>query len=332
MSLEVLWFVLIAVLWTVFFFLEGFDFGVGVLQFFLGKNERERGTYIYAIGPHWDGNEVWLLTAGGAMFAAFPSWYATFFNALYMPLAILLLALIVRGVSFEIRHRANFPKIRFVCDVALASSSFLATLLVGVALADMVVGIPIENGNFTGTFFDLITPYALFGGILGFFLFLTNGALFLTLKIEGKLQERACVFSKKITIVCAVIFAIAAALTWEYSVIGLVSFVLVLGAAFFCFKHYFVIAFILVALCTACSVAALFYFMFPDVLVSSIQAHPLSDMDNNLTIWNSCSSEYTLKIMSIAAVVLVPIIVAYQIWSYYVFRKRISPRDTNTEG
>ncbi|MCL2208477.1 MAG: cytochrome d ubiquinol oxidase subunit II, partial [Fibromonadales bacterium] len=196
MSLEVLWFVLIAVLWVGFFFLEGFDFGVGILQFFLGKNERERGTYIYAIGPHWDGNEVWLLTAGGATFAAFPMWYAAFFSALYVPLVILLLALIVRGACFEIRHRADFPEARFVCDVALAVGSLLAALLMGVAMANFTIGIPIENGNFTGTFFDLVKPYALFGGVLGLSLFLTNGALFLTLKIEGELQLRAFKLAK----------------------------------------------------------------------------------------------------------------------------------------
>ena len=325
MSLEILWFVLIAVLWVGFFFLEGFDFGVGILQFFLGKNERERGTYIYSIGPHWDGNEVWLLTAGGAIFAAFPFWYATLFSALYLPFVILLLALIVRGVCFEIRHRANFPKVRFACDMALAFGSFLPALLSGVAMANLIIGIPIENGNFTGTFFNLVTPYALFGGVLGFSLFLTNGALFLTLKIEGELQERAYRFSKIAVVIAVILFAIATVWVWKYSIICVFSLVLILAAMLLVFRHYLRMAFVLVALCTACSVAALFYAMFPNVLVSSISP------DQSLTIWNSASSAYTLKLMSIVAAIFVPIILAYQIWSYYVFRKRISPRNANIE-
>ncbi len=326
MSLEVLWFVLIAVLWVGFFFLEGFDFGVGILQLFLGKSERERGTYIYTISPHWDGNEVWLLTAGGAIFAAFPSWYATLFSALYLPFVILLLALIIRGVCFEIRHRANLSKFRFVCDIALALGSFFPALLTGVAMANLAIGIPIENGNFTGTFFDLVKPYALLGGLLGFSLFLTNGALFLTLKIEGELQERARRFSKIAIALSVTLFAIVTILIREHSAICLIPLILISIAGLLVFRGYLKTAFILVALCTACSVAALFYSMFPNVLVSSISP------DHNLTIWNAASSAYTLKLMSIAAAIFVPIVLAYQIWSYYVFRKRISPRSVNIEA
>jgi cytochrome d ubiquinol oxidase subunit II len=325
MSLEVLWFVLIAVLWAGFLFLEGFDFGVGILQFFLGKNERERGTYISSIAPHWDGNEVWLLTAGGAMFAAFPFWYATLFSALYLPFVILLLALIIRGVCFEIRHRANHHKPRSICDAALMISSSLPSLLVGVAMMDLAIGIPVDaSGNFTGTFFDLVKPLALFGGILGFSLFLTNGALFLTLKIEGELQTRAYNFSKYSVIVSVVLFAIATVLLYKYSVICMASFVLILAAAVLVFRQHQKTAFFCVALCTVCSVAALFYAIFPNVLVSSIA-------ENSLTVWNAASSAYTLKIMSIVAAIFVPIILLYQIWSYYIFRKRISPRNANLE-
>jgi cytochrome d ubiquinol oxidase subunit II len=327
MSLEVLWFIIIAVLWIGFFFLEGFDFGVGILQFFLGKNERERGTYIYSISPHWDGNEVWLLTAGGAIFAAFPSWYATFFSALYLPFVILLLALIVRGACFEIRHRATFQNARFICDAALAISSFFPALLAGVAMANLVVGIPIdERSNFAGTFFDLITPPALLGGVLGLSLFLANGALFLTLKIEGELQERAYKFSKTAILICAFLFALTTALAWKYSAICFVSLILILIAAYLTFKRFLIIAFILVAFCTASSIAALFHALFPNVLVSSIAAA------NDLTIFNSTSSAYTLNLISIMAAIFVPIILAYQIWSYYIFRKRITPRNANING
>ncbi|MCL1967073.1 MAG: cytochrome d ubiquinol oxidase subunit II [Fibromonadales bacterium] len=325
MSLEIVWFALIAVLWAGFLFLEGFDFGVGILQFFLGKNERERGTYITSISPHWDGNEVWLLTAGGAMFAAFPFWYATFFSALYLPLVILLLALITRGVCFEIRHRSNIEKPRFICDTALMVSSSLASLLINVALMNLAIGIPIDiGGNFTGTFFDLVKPLALFGGILGLSLFLTNGALFLTLKIEGELQTRAYNFSRYSVIVSAFLFAVAAVLLYKYSVICIASFVLISSSAVLVFKQHLKTAFICVALCSACSVAALFHAIFPYVLVSSIA-------ENSLTVWGAASSAYTLKIMSIVAAIFVPIILVYQIWSYYIFRKRISPRNVNLE-
>ncbi|MDR3001276.1 MAG: cytochrome d ubiquinol oxidase subunit II [Fibromonadaceae bacterium] len=321
MSLEILWFMLIAFLWTGFLFLEGFDFGVGILQLFLGKNERERRTYISSISPHWDGNEVWLLTACAAMFAAFPSWYASFFSALYLPFVFLLLALIVRGVSFEFRHRANFSSARIACDIALAAGSLVSALLIGIAMANLVIGIPIENGNFTGTFSALVKPYALFGGVLGLSLFLTNGALFLSLKIEGELKERAQSFAKVSVMVSVILFAIATVLAWEHSLICIVPFVLILLAAILVFKRFSKIAFIFVGLCTACSVAALFYTMFPNVLISSIPEH-------SLTVFNSASSEYTLKIMSIIAAIFFPVTLAHQIWSYYVFRKRISPRNT----
>lgn len=326
MSLEILWFVLIAVLLAGFLFLEGFDFGVGILQFFLGKNERERGTYIASISPHWDGNEVWLLTAGGAMFAAFPYWYATLFSTLYLPFVFLLLALIVRGVCFEIRHRANFEKPRFVCDVALMVSSSLPSLLIGIAMINLIIGIPIDvSGNFIGTFFDLVKPLALFGGILSLSLFVTNGALFLTLKIEGELQTRAYNFSKYSVIASAFLFAVATILWCKYSTICIVSFALIFLAAFLVFKQHLKTAFLCVALCTASSVATLFDALFPNVLVSSIA-------ENSLTVWDAASSPYTLEIMSIVAAIFVPIILVYQIWSYYIFRKRLSPRNANLEG
>jgi len=325
MNLEILWFVLIAVLWTGFFFLEGFDFGVGILQFLLGKNERERGTYISTITPHWDGNEVWLLTAGGAMFAAFPRWYATFFSALYLPLVILILALIVRGVCFEIRHRSRVQKICYTCDVTLAISSLLIALLTSIAAANFATGIPIDsNGHFTGNFFDLVQPPALFSGLLGLSLFITNGTLYLTLKIEGELQTRAYKISKIAITISAALFAIAAILTLGRSLICIAPLVLILVAVILVFRQCLKTAFFMVALCTAFCVAGLFFFLYPYVLVSS-------DAENSLTIMNAASSDYTLKIMSIVAMIFIPIILAYQIWSYYIFRKRISSRNIHSE-
>jgi len=325
MDLEILWFVLVAVLWTGFFFLEGFDFGVSILQFFLGKTEKERGTYISAITPHWGGNEVWLLTAGGAMFAAFPKWYATFFSVLYVPLVLLLLALIVRGVCFEVRHRSRVQKLCHACDVALAVSSFFIALLTSVALANFAVGIPLDSsGYFVGNFFDLIQAPVLFSGLLGLSLFLTNGALYLTLKIEGELQTRVCKIAKMAVAVSLALFAFATLLTLGRSLICVVPLAFILLAALFVFVRCFKIAFVMVALCTACSVAGLFFFMYPNVLVSSVP-------ENSLTIMNCASSPYTLKIMSVVAFIFVPIVLAYQIWSYYIFRKRISSRNIHSE-
>jgi len=324
MNLEILWFVLIAVLWSGFFFLEGFDFGVSILQFLLGKTEKERGTYISAITPHWSGNEVWLLTAGGAMFAAFPRWYATFFSALYLPLVILLLALIVRGVCFEIRHRASVQKICYICDVTLATSSFLIALLTSIAVANFAIGIPIDsNGNFIGNFFDLVQPSALFCGLLGLSLFITSGALYLTLKIEGELQTRAYKISKIAIMISLALFAIATILTREHSLIFTAPLALIFVAVILNFRQHLKTAFLMVALCTACCIAALFIFLYPNVLVSSMA-------ENNLTIMNAASSDYTLKIMSVVAVIFIPIILSYQIWSYYIFRKRISSRNVHS--
>jgi len=324
MNFEILWFVLIAVLWTGFFFLEGFDFGVGMLQFFLGKNEKERGTYISTITPHWGANEVWLLTAGGAMFAAFPRWYAAFFSALYLPLVLLLLALIVRGVCFEIRHRAREQKITQKCDIALAVSSLLIALLTSVAVANLAVGIPIDsNGDFAGNFFDLLKPVALFCGLLGLSLFITSGALYLSLKIEGELQIRLHKISKIAVLASSVLFAALAALAWKHSQMSIIPFVLILLAAILVFRQRFKPAFLMVALCTACCVAGLFLYIYPNVLISSVS-------ENSLTIAGSASSAYTLKIMSFVALVFVPIILAYQIWSYYIFRKRVSSRNVHS--
>jgi cytochrome d ubiquinol oxidase subunit II len=327
MSLEILWFALIAAFWVVFLFLEGFDFGVGILQFFLGKNERERGTYIASISPHWNGNEVWLIMAVGATFAAFPGWYATLFSAFYLPFVALLLALIVRGVCFEIRHRADYSAgLRLICDAALMASSFVPALLIGVVMINFIIGIPInESGNFTGVLYDLFRPLALVAGVLGCSLFLTGGALFLTLKIEGELQERACRLSKFLAVLSVFLFAIMTVLVFKRSAICIIPFILLHASAVFTFKRHFKTAFVLLGLCIVASIATLFYVMFPNVLVSTIA-------ENSLTVWNCASAKYTLKTMSIISAIFIPIVIAYQIWSYYVFRKRITSRSANIEA
>jgi cytochrome d ubiquinol oxidase subunit II len=325
MSLEVLWFVLIAVFWAGFVFLEGFDFGVGILQFFLGKNESERRTYIYSIGPHWDANEAWLLVAAGATFAAFPLWYATLFSALYLPFAFLLFALIARGVCFECRHRASTKTVRTVCDVTLMASSSLAAFLVGNTMANFAVGIPInENGYFTGNLLNLASPVALLAGVLCLSLFLSNGALFLTLKIEGELYERVCKISRVLVLISLLLVLLMSLVVLENFLICAGALAFILLSVFLVFKRNFKYAFISLGLMQVYSVAMLFYAMFPNVLVSAIA-------ENSLTVWNTASPERTLKIISVVAVIFAPSVLACQIWSYYVFRKRINPINANVE-
>ncbi|MDR0515926.1 MAG: cytochrome d ubiquinol oxidase subunit II [Fibromonadaceae bacterium] len=319
MNLEIIWFTIIAALLAGFIFLEGFDFGVGILQFFLGKHESERRTYIYSISSHWDANEVWLLAAVGATFAVFPIWYATLFSALYLPLTLLLLALIVRGVCFEFRHRASTKTVRTVYDVALMASSSLAAFIIGVVMANLAAGIPInKNGIFTGSVLDLASPVALLAGALCLSLFLSNGALFLTLKIEGELQERACKFSRLLILISLLLFLLMTLVVLIYCPFCLIALLFISASAFFVFRRSFNYAFISLGLCSVCSVAILFYAMFPNVLISTVA-------ENSLTVWNTASPEYTLRIMSMAAAISAPVILACQIWSYYVFRKRINP-------
>jgi cytochrome d ubiquinol oxidase subunit II len=325
MSLEILWFVLIAALLAGFVFLEGFDFGVGILQFFLGKNENERRTYIYSISPHWDANEAWLLAAMGATFAAFPLWYATLFSALYLPLMFMLSALIVRGVCFEFRHRSSATSMRTVCDIMLMASSSLAAFLVGVIMANLVICIPInENGHFTGNFSDLVNSKALLSGAFCLSLFLSNGALFLTLRIEGELHERVCKISKFLLLLSLLLFSLISFAVLKNFLISSGSMFFILLSIFFVFRRNFKYAFISLGLMQACCVAALFYYMFPNVLVSSTA-------ENSLTVWNTASSEYALAIISIIAAIFAPAVLACQIWSYYVFRKRINPINANVE-
>ncbi len=333
MELQVLWFVLIAVLWTGFFFLEGFDFGVGMLSVLLGREDRERRAVINTIGPHWDGNEVWLLTAGGATFAAFPHWYATLFSAMYIPFALLLLALIVRGVTFEFRSRIENTSWRTAWDWALFVSSLIPALLVGVAMTDLLIGIPIDaHGTFVGGFFDLVMPVALLGGLAGLAVFASHGALFLGLKLEGDLltavqrvggplSMAALAFFTLFALVALafvpdlraqpVVFYAAGALAW----IGLAL------AAYLQRSQKGGWAFASTGVAIAATTAALFVALFPRVLVSTLSP------EFSLTIFNASSSPYTLKIMTGVAVLFVPLVLGYQIWTYWVFRKRISPRD-----
>jgi cytochrome bd ubiquinol oxidase subunit II len=338
--LQTIWFILIAILWIGFYFLEGFDFGVGMLLPFLGKKDEERRAIINAIGPTWDGNEVWLLTAGGATFAAFPMWYATMFSGFYIALFLLLVGLIIRGISFEYRSKDANPAWRHRFDWMIAIGSFLAALLLGAAFANLAKGLPIgpnmyilgadgnpQNGVLTTI--SLLNPYGLIGGLTTVAVFLLHGANFLSLKLDGDLRERSRAFAKKLYVFAAIMAVLLGIATYFYTdilnkigvnpgVIPILSIVTLLIAIYFINRKMEGWAFIVVALHIVLTQVSFFLLMFPRVMISSL------DPKWSLTIFNSSSSQYTLTVMSVVALIFVPIVLIYQGWTYYMFRKRIT--------
>jgi cytochrome d ubiquinol oxidase subunit II len=328
--LQTLWFILIAVLWIGFFFLEGFDFGVGILLPFLSKRDEERRAIINTIGPVWDGNEVWLLTAGGATFAAFPQWYATMFSGFYLALFLLLVGLIIRGIAFEYRSKDPNPKWRHTFDWMIAVGSFLAPLLLGTAFANLVGGVPINQDMlYTGNLFTLLNPYGLIGGLTMVSVFLLHGANFLTLKLDGDLSERARAVAKKLYWFAAAFVILLAITTYIFTdittkiginpgIMPIASVVVLLVTIYFINHKNEGWAFICTGAHIVLTQVAFFMLMYPRVMISSI--NPAW----SLTIYNASSSQYTLGVMSIIALIFVPIVLAYQGWTYYMFRKRIS--------
>jgi cytochrome bd ubiquinol oxidase subunit II len=329
--LQILWFILIAVLWIGFFFLEGFDFGVGMLLPFLGKKDEERRAIINSIGSVWDGNEVWLLTAGGATFAAFPHWYATMFSGFYLALFLLLVGLIIRGVSFEYRSKNADPKWRNRFDWMIAIGSFLPALLLGAAFANLARGVPINADKmFTGNLFTLLNPYGLLGGLSTVAIFLLHGANFLGLKLEGEMRERVNKLAKKLWIAASVLYVALA--VWTYvagfwargvvnpGIVPIAAVIVLLAAGYLINQKREGWSFILVALNIVLTQVAFFSMSFPNVMLSS------TNPDWSLTIYNASSSQYTLTVMSIVALIFVPIVLAYQGWTYYMFRSRISAK------
>ena len=327
--LQTLWFILIAVLWIGFFFLEGFDFGVGMLLPFLGKKDVERRAIINTIGSVWDGNEVWLLTAGGAMFAAFPHWYATMFSGFYLAMFLLVIGLILRGISFEYRSKDSNPAWRHRFDWMIAIGSFMASLLLGTAFTNLARGVPInENMMYTGNLFTLLNPYGLIGGVTMVSVFLLHGANFLTLKLDGELRERARNVSRKLYIVAALAVILLAVTTYIYTdistkiginpgIMPIASVVVLLVTILFINRKMEGWAFLSTGIHIILTQIAFFTLMFPRVMISS------TNPAYSLTIYNASSSQYTLTVMSIIALIFVPIVLAYQGWSYYMFRKRI---------
>ncbi|WP_353943609.1 cytochrome d ubiquinol oxidase subunit II [Streptomyces sp. HUAS MG91] len=324
MELHDVWFVLIAVLWIGYFFLEGFDFGVGILTKLLARDRTEKRVLINTIGPVWDGNEVWLLTAGGATFAAFPEWYATLFSGFYLPLLIILVCLIVRGVAFEYRAKRPEEKWQTNWEHAIFWTSLIPALLWGVAFGNIVRGVKIDkNFEYVGNFWDLLNPYAILGGLVTLTLFTFHGAVFTALKTVGDIRMRA----RKLALTVGLLTAVLALafLIWTQvhtgdgwslgaMIVAVVTLVGALGAIKMGREGW---SFALSGVTIAAAVAMLFLALFPDVMPSSLNP------DWSLTASNASSSPYTLKIMTWCAGIATPLVLLYQSWTYWVFRKRI---------
>lgn len=332
-ELNELWFLLVAILFIGFFFLEGFDFGVGISTKLLAKNDTERRILINTIGPFWDANEVWLLTAGGAIFAAFPHWYATMFSGYYIPFVFVLMALIGRGVAFEFRGKVDSPKWAKTWDWVIFLGSLLPPFLFGVLFTSILRGMPIDkNMNITASFSDYVNSYSVVGGVTVTLLCLLHGALFLTLKTVGDLRARARIFASKLILPVLVslimftvlsyfktdLFSVRAQVTVPLIVCIVVAYVL---AAFFISKQRDGWSFAMTGLGIALTISTIFTALFPRVMVSSIKDA------YDLTVYNASSGPYSLKVMTIVSCTLLPFVLGYQIWSYYVFRKRVDEKD-----
>jgi cytochrome d ubiquinol oxidase subunit II len=326
MGLVPFWYIIIAILWTGFFILEGFDFGVGMLHSWIGRDEAGRRAAINTIGPLWDGNEVWLIVAGASMFAAFPGWYATMFSALYLALVLLLAALMLRGVSFEYRGKSPVARWQNGWSWALATGSLLAPLLIGIALGDLLHGLPIgADHEYTGTFWNLLQGYAIFTGITLVAICLLHGAIFITLKTTGDVRFRAGKTARRIAPVTALLTV--AWVSWTHvtaggggflNVVEFLAILAILAAWALVSGHHEGWAFTATSTAIGLSIITLFVDLYPRVMVSS------TNPAYSLTVHNSASPPYSLKVMTVVALVLLPIVLAYQAWTYYVFRRRIT--------
>jgi cytochrome d ubiquinol oxidase subunit II len=325
MELTDFWFGTIAVLWIGYFFLEGFDFGVGVLLPVLGRTESDRRVMINTIGPVWDGNEVWVLVAGGATFAAFPEWYATLFSGFYLALLVILVALIVRGVAFEYRGKVNSDRWRGNWDRAIFWGSVLPALLWGVAFANIVAGVPIDKHHeYTGSLLTLLNPYGLLGGLLTLGAFTLHGAYYLALKTDGSVRTAANALARRLAPVVVVVaatfllwgqFRDGRPMSWALTLLAAGALVGAVGASWKGREGW---AFALTGATLALTVASQFATLYPNVMPSS------TDAAYSLTVDNASSTDYTLKVMTVVALAITPVVLGYQAWTYWVFRKRIS--------
>jgi len=335
MVLESIWFFLWGLLWAVYFMTDGFDLGIGSLLPFLGKTEEDKRVIVNAMGPLWDGNQVWLLSAGGVTFAAFPRVYAVMFSSLYSALMLILFALILRGVAFEFRGKVESPGWRKLWDACIFIGSFAPALLFGVAFANIFQGIPIDQkGVYQGTLFTLLNPYGLIGGVLFVLLFLVHGALWLAAKTEGELQARAASAAAKIwpvEVVLAVVFLAASYFSTNlyanymahpllFAVI-LLTVAALFGIRVFLAQRAFFKAWFASALTI---VGATFYGvigLFPNMFPSSM--NPAW----SLTAHNASSTTLTLTIMLVVVIIFVPIVLAYQAWAYNLFKTKVTLED-----
>ncbi|KQY64563.1 cytochrome d ubiquinol oxidase subunit II [Nocardioides sp. Root140] len=325
MELTTVWFILIAVLWLGYFTLEGFDFGVGMLLPVLARNDTERRVMINTIGPVWDGNEVWVLVAGGATFAAFPEWYATMFSGFYLPLLVILVALIVRGLAFEYRHKRPEAQWKANWDRAIIYGSLVPAFVWGVAFANILRGVPLDaDHEFTGSVLTLLNPFGLLGGLTTTLLFLTHGAMFVALKTDGEIRHRARALACRLGAGAAVVAVVF--MLWAQSLSGTTGSAVAFAVAALTLLAALVAAargregwaftgtFVTIGL----AVTGLFLALFPDVMPSS------TDAAFSLTSTNAAATAYTLKVMTWVAVMFTPLVIGYQAWSYWVFRKRIA--------
>lgn len=335
MELQVIWFFLWGLLWAIYFITDGFDLGIGALYPFLGKAEADKRVMINAMGPLWDGNQVWLLTAGGVTFAAFPLVYATMFSSLYSALMLILFALIIRGVSFEFRHKGIEPSWTRIWDTCIFVGSIAPAILFGVAFANIFKGIPFDKeGIYHGTLLTLLNPYGLIGGVLFLMLFLQHGSLWLSIRSEGELHDRAARAAGNIwpvLLVVAVVFLVATKFftpLYDNYLANPVLFLVVLlavagllGIRLFLTKKQYVKAWIASAVtivsCTFFGVIGL----FPNLYPSSM------DPAFSLTAFNASSSALTLKIMLFVVLLFVPLVLAYQVWAYSLFTDKIRSKD-----
>ena len=326
MSLTTLWFIIIAVLWVGFFVLEGFDMGVGMLHGVIARTEEERRAAINSIGPFWDANEVWLIVAAAGMFAAFPGWYATMFSGFYLLMVIILAGLIARGVSFEFRGKVKSRRWARGWDVAMAVGSFLVAFGLGIALANLLHGVPVgSNQEYTGSFWDLVHPYALFTGLTIVLLCLVHGSTFLALRTEGDLRERASRWAAVLAPLTAVVLAIW--VVWTHASqdkgffptpIEASTVLAIIAVAWLANERVEGWAFAATTVSIAGMIGSIFVNLYPDVLVSS------TNSSYSLTVTNTASGSYALKLMTIVALILLPVVLAYQAWSYRVFHRRVS--------
>ena len=325
--LDTVWFVIIAIFFVGFFILEGFDFGVGMLHSFVGKDDMERRIVVNSIGPVWDGNEMWLVVAVAGIFAAFPSWYATMFSTLYLVMVIILLAMIGRGVSFEFSRKIDNHRWRSAWKWSLTIGRRIIPFLLGTALGDLLHGLPINSShNYTGSFWGLLVPFGLYTGLTVTVLCLFVGAAYLTLKTEGALHDRVSRLSGRLGWLAVVITF--GWLTWLHVGVSWASFPsplrrwrssrAVIGGAWFADSRAEGWAFAGAATAIGSVVASIFFELFPRVMVST------TNSAYNLTVSNSASPSYSLRVMTVVAAIFFPIILLYQGWSLYIFRKRIS--------